>query len=291
MPKNMLKKLLLSFTIFLFSSYAVSSERLAIVTSDWATAETLSMLGVTPIAITQLRGYQIWTGNETPLGDAIDIGLKPMPNLELVADYNPTFIFGDNSILLQHISEMAPTSNISLYPFKENPWESIINFIFDIAEQLDLLQEAERVTAQASQKIAILREKIEDKETPVLIAQFRDDRHAWVYGENSLLQAVIDELGLTNAWDQPTSDIGISLVSIDQLARSGGHLFIIESPAFQATIRNRLENSGIWRVLISQREGKITYLPAKYWPIGALPSALRFADSLTTALTNSDGGS
>jgi len=290
MLENMLKKHLLTFIIYLFSSYVSGAERQAIVTSDWATAETLSMLGVTPIAVTQLEGYHVWTGNDSPLGDAIDIGLKPMPNLELLADYNPTLIFGDNSILLQHLSRMASTSNISLYPLKENPWESTINFTYEIADQLDLLQEAEMLTDQASQRIATLREEIEDKDTPVLIAQFRDDRHAWVYGKNSLLQGVIDELGLTNAWNQPTSSIGISLVPIDQLARSRGHLIIIESPAFQAAIRHRLENSDIWRVLVNQHEEKITYLPARYWPIGALPSALRFAESLTTALTNSDNG-
>ncbi len=284
----MLKKHILTLIVYLFSSYAAGAERQAIVTSDWATAETLSMLGVTPIAVTQLEGYHVWTGNDSPLGDAIDIGLKPMPNLELLADYNPTLIFGDNSILLHHLSRMASISNSSLYPFKENPWESTINFTYEIADQLDLLQEAEMLTEQASQRIATLGEEIEDKDTPVLIAQFRDDRHAWVYGKNSLLQGVIDELGLTNAWDQPTSEIGISLVSIDQLARSGGHLFIIESPAYQAAIRYRLENSDIWRVLVNQHEEKITYLPARYWPIGALPSALRFAESLTTALTNGD---
>lgn len=288
MLENMLKKHLLFFIIYLFSSYATGAERQAIVTSDWATAETLSMLGVTPIAVAQLEGYHVWTGNDSPLGDAIDIGLKPMPNLELLADYNPTLIFGDNSILLQHLSRMTSISNISLYPFKETPWESTINFTYEIADQLDLLQEAEMLTEQASQRIATLREEIEDKDTPVLIAQFRDDRHAWVYGKNSLLQGVIDELGLTNAWNQPTSSIGISLVPIDQLARSRGHLIIIESPAFQAAIRHRLENSDIWRVLVNQHEEKITYLPARYWPIGALPSALRFAESLTTALTNND---
>ncbi|MDN6322275.1 MAG: hypothetical protein L0J73_06345, partial [Halomonas sp.] len=57
-------KILLISIFFLFSNYAISYERLSIVTSDWAAAETLSMLGVSPIAIAQLRNYQGWTGNE-----------------------------------------------------------------------------------------------------------------------------------------------------------------------------------------------------------------------------------
>ena len=150
-----------------------------------------------------------------------------------------------------------------------------------------MLSEAQKATAHANQQIATLKTKIKDNETPVLVVQFRDDRHAWVYGNTSLLQGVIDQLGLTNAWDRPGSDIGISVVPIEVLAKTEGHLLIIESPAFQMAIRERLESSGIWKAIVKQREGKISYLPANYWPIGALPSALRFAESLTSALESS----
>lgn len=207
-----------------------------------------------------------------------------MPNLELLADYDPTLIVGGNPLLMQHISTLAPTMNVSLYPFEDDPWQSAIDFTFEIAEQLNLHAEAVNVTTQANQQLSILRQRIINTETPILIVQFRDDRHAWVYGKNSLLQGVINQLGLTNAWEQPTSYIGLSVVTIEVLARSEGHLFIIESPAYQERIGERLENSAIWRTLISQREEKISYLPANYWPIGALPSALRFAESLVEAL-------
>ncbi|EHJ93411.1 ABC transporter substrate-binding protein [Vreelandella boliviensis] len=280
----MVEKIIFIFVFYFFSEFALSYEKPSVVASDWAVAETLDMLGVTPIAIAQLRNYQAWTGNEVIIGDAIEVGLKPMPNLELIADYNPTLIVGGNPILMQHISSLAPTMNISLYPLENDPWQSTIDFTFEIAEQLNLHTEALNATTQANRKIAIMRGKVDENETPIIIAQFRDDRHAWVYGKNSLLQGVIDQLGLTNAWDQPTSDIGLSVVTIDVLARSEGHLVIIESPAYQERIGERLESSAIWQILISQREEKISYLPANYWPIGALPSALRFAESLVEAL-------
>lgn len=189
-------KILLIFIFFLFSNYAISYERLSIVTSDWAAAETLSMLGVSPIAIAQLRNYQGWTGNEViEKEDGIDVGLKSMPNMELISSYEPDFLLGENSILLQHVSKIAPTIDTSLYPFKHDPWGAIVDFTFEIAEQLNLKEEAEIVTAQANQRLAILRDQIKNKETPILIAQFRDDRHAWVYGKNNILHGVIDQLG------------------------------------------------------------------------------------------------
>lgn len=281
----MAKKILLIFIFSVFSNAASSSERLSIVTSDWAAAETLGMLGVTPIAIAQLRNYQGWTGNEIIREeDGIEIGLKPMPNLELISSYEPDFLLGENPILLQHVSKLAPTIDTSLYPFEHNPWESIVDFTFEVAEQLNLLAEAEIVTAQANQQLAILRDKIKNKETPIVIAQFRDDRHAWVYGKNNILHGVIDQLGLTNGWEPSASATGLSVVTIDVLARVEGHLFIIESPAYKERIRERLESSDIWQMLISQREGKISYIPGDFWVFGALPSALRFAESLAEAL-------
>ncbi|MCD1588521.1 ABC transporter substrate-binding protein [Halomonas sp. IOP_14] len=278
-------KILLISIFFLFSNYAISYERLSIVTSDWAAAETLSMLGVSPIAIAQLRNYQGWTGNEViEKEDGIDVGLKSMPNMELISSYEPDFLLGENSILLQHVSKIAPTIDTSLYPFKHDPWGAIVDFTFEIAEQLNLKEEAEIVTAQANQRLAILRDQIKNKETPILIAQFRDDRHAWVYGKNNILHGVIDQLGLTNAWEPSASATGLSVVTIDVLARAEGHLFIIESPAYKEWIRESLESSDIWQTLISQREGKISYIPGDFWGFGALPSALRFAESLVEAL-------
>ena len=144
----MANKILLISIFSLFSNYAISSERLSIVTSDWAAAETLSMLGVAPIAIAQLRNYQGWTGNEViEKKDGIDVGLKAMPNMELISNYEPDFLLGENPILLQHVSKLAPTIDTSLYPFEHDPWESIVDFTFEIAEQLNLLAEAEIVTA------------------------------------------------------------------------------------------------------------------------------------------------
>lgn len=285
----MRKKCFLLLLVILFSSNSsLGSTPLPAVTSDWAVAETLSILGVSPLAVAQLRNYQDWTGNEIITGEGIDIGLKPMPNLELIADHEPELLIGGNQILLQHFSDIAPTLDISLYPFTNNPWKEIIDFTFKIGEHLDLTDEAQVVITQANQQLDTLNRKIKDKNKTILLVQFRDDRHAWVYGKNSLLGGVIDRLGLTNAWDRPTSDIGLSVVSIDALARSEGHLFIIESPAYQDRIGQQLESSAIWRELISQREEKITYLQANYWPIGALPSALKFAESFTAALLTSE---
>lgn len=210
-----------------------------------------------------------------------------MPNLELISNYEPDFLLGENSILLQHVSKLAPTIDTSLYPFEHDPWESVIEFTFEIAEHLNLLAEAEIVTTQANQQLAILRDQIENKETPVVIAQFRDDRHAWVYGNNNILHGVIEQLGLANAWEPSASATGLSVVTIDVLARVAGHLFIIESPAYKEWIRERLESNEIWQMLIRQREGEISFIPGNFWVFGALPSALSFAESLVEALEES----
>lgn len=108
--------------LLLLTDKAYSSESLSLAVSDWATAETLNMLEITPIAVAQLRGYQTWAGGESTLDGAIDIGLRAMPNLELIADYKPNIIFGNNPILLRHTSEIAPTIDTSLYPFSDTPW-------------------------------------------------------------------------------------------------------------------------------------------------------------------------
>ncbi|WP_244287648.1 ABC transporter substrate-binding protein [Vreelandella nigrificans] len=267
-----------------FCSMAHSNTRQPILTFDWATAETLAMLDIKPFGVTLLKGYNTWTSGELiPVG-TIDLGLTPMPNLELMSHIEPSLILVNNVRLSQALARIAPTENVSLFPITGAPWTATLDFTMALAERLSLQEVAQRFIDESERQLSRLSYRLPDNQKPIIIAQFRDERHVWIYGQNSLLQGVLDQLGLTNAWDKPTSHAGVSVVSIDELPTIEGQLVIMRSPLYISTISDRLNHSELWQNLLSLRNSSTVYIPVDYWPLGGLPSAMRFAEALVEVL-------
>lgn len=118
---------------------------------------------------------------------------------------------------------------------------------------------------------------------PLLMVQFMDARHVRVFGENSLYNAVLEQLDLPNAWDQPTNSWGFALAGIETLARYPEATLVIIDP-LPIGAEEQLANSGLWQQLPSVRHDRIVRLPP-VWSFGALPSAQRFARELFAALS------
>ncbi|MDQ7727803.1 ABC transporter substrate-binding protein [Halomonas sp. SpR8] len=267
-----------------FCSIAYAGERQPIATFDWAVSETLSMLDIGPLGVTQLETYNEWANNGLITYDAIDLGFGSMPNLELMSHLNPSLIIGGLTRPNEKLSHIAPTENISLFPITGDPWQAVQDFTLALAERLGRQEHAKRLILEYEQQLSRLSHKLSEEQAPLLIIQFRDDRHVWIYGGNSLLQGVLDQLGLTNAWNQPTNHVGVSVVSIDELPAIEGRLVVLKSPHYTDSIGDRLNRGGLWQALLRLRSSNTIYLPVNYWTLGGLPSAMRFAETLVETL-------
>lgn len=64
-----------------------------IVALEWLPVELMMALGVTPYGVADIPNYRLWV-NEPALPDSvIDIGLRTEPNLELLTQMKPSFLF------------------------------------------------------------------------------------------------------------------------------------------------------------------------------------------------------
>ena len=64
-----------------------------IVALEWLPVELMMALGVTPYGVADIPNYNLWV-NEPKLPDSvIDIGLRTVPNLELLTQMKPSFLF------------------------------------------------------------------------------------------------------------------------------------------------------------------------------------------------------
>ncbi|HET7371312.1 MAG TPA: ABC transporter substrate-binding protein [Gammaproteobacteria bacterium] len=256
---------------------------------DWSLTETLIALGVVPVGAAQLGDYKHWTGQPLPAA-LTDIGLRTAPNLELLSELAPDRILLSRrfATLKPRLARIAPVTVVPLYMGDGPLWPRLLDATRMVARAVSRPAAGERLIDSVEHEFARLKQRLPTDMPPLLLLQFADNRHVRVFGSNSLYGAVLQQLGLRNAWTGDTSLWGYSLVGLDALMRNDAPV----RPAARAVIiaplppglAATLPENGLWqRLPVVQRDDLIRLPPV--WSIGGLPSARRFAQVLAAALT------
>nr|WP_246009132.1 ABC transporter substrate-binding protein [Halomonas nanhaiensis] len=252
-------------------------------TVDWTIAETLVAIDAPISGVAQQQDYYDWVGEPHIPENATDLGLRTQPNFELLAQLAPEQILISPmfAALTPRLERIAPVTSLALYSPGANTWQEIQMLTRQLGEITNRSAQAEQLIDDTQALMDSLREAQPDT-APLLMVQFMDARHVRVFGENSLYNAVLEQLGLANAWDQPTNAWGFALTGIEVLARYPEARLVIIDP-LPMGVEEQLEKSGLWQKLAIVQSGNLLRLPP-VWSFGALPSAQRFARVLTAGL-------
>lgn len=264
-----------------------AGERLVVL--DWTLLETLVALDHPPAGAADLDGYQTWVGRPALPPGIVDIGLRNQPSLELLSQLEPDRflippLFASLAPLL---SRIAPVEVLALYNAEGPLWPNLLHFTREVAEYTGDPDAAERLIDRVEDQLASLAAELPANSGPVLVVQFMDDRHVRVFGDQSLYSAVLERLGLENAWRGVTNAWGFSLVGIEALAAlenlsaPAPRLLVVEP--LPPGLREQMAQSGLWQSLPAVARGDVVFLPPA-WSFGGLPSAERFAELVHEAL-------
>jgi len=255
-----------------------------IATVDWTIAETLLALGVTPMAVGDVAPYRAWVGEPQLPAGVMDIGLRAQPNRELLAELKPDLILISPlaAPLAPTLSRIAPVQSIALYEPDADLWQRLHEATLTIAALVDKTTEAEQLLARLDQDLAQMRATLPEDLPPLLVVQFIDERHVRVFGRHSLFEAVMQRLGLRNAWQGETNAWGFSVASLEQLMALPQARLVVVDP-IPVGVSERLQEPGLWQQLPQVRAEAVLHLPA-VWSFGGVLAARRFAVQLSTAL-------
>ncbi|MAP34783.1 MAG: ABC transporter substrate-binding protein, partial [Halomonas sp.] len=230
-------------------------------TIDWTIAETLLAIDAPISGIAQQPAYHDWVGEPRIPEHVMDIGLRTQPNFELLAQSPPeqTLLSPMFTGLIPRLEKIAPVGTFALYSPGAETWQEMQSLTRQLGELTDRNAEAEALIESTQQLMAELRRQHSDS-PPLLMVQFMDARHVRVFGENSLYNAVLEQLELPNAWDQPTNAWGFSLAGIEALARYPDATLVIVDP-LPAGVEEQLEGSGLWQHLPNVQNGRLLRLP------------------------------
>jgi iron complex transport system substrate-binding protein len=103
-----------------FGSTTITAPAQRIVVLEWVYAENLLALGVMPVGMADIDGYNNWVKIEPQLDETVvDVGTRQEPNLEVIAELQPDLIIAPSfrvSANYEALSAIAPTITFNSYP-------------------------------------------------------------------------------------------------------------------------------------------------------------------------------
>lgn len=263
-----------------------------VVALNWAATEALALLGVTPVGVADLEYYKVWVQDPALPEGVANVGSRSAPSLEAISELAPDLIVtsGQLAPAYEQLAAIAPTYVISVYDEGTQPYQQARTMLTTLAQMLDRESRAEAVLADIDTTLADNRARLEAAgltDRPVAIVGFMDDRHVRINTPNGLLQAGIEGLGLTNAWQREGNFWGFSLVGLEELAPLQQARLVAISPT-PPGLKDQLAGSPFWKHLPMVRQNQV-YQIDPVWTFGGVHSVRRLANTLTEQLLS--GGS
>ena len=266
-----------------FSSPTLDLRR--IIALEWLPVELLLALGVTPMGVADIPNYNLWVEEPKLPPSVVEVGLRTAPNLELIQQMNPSLIlvsqgYGPKAGKLTPIS---PVLTVTANDGSGHPLQQAIRSLNNLADYLGLQERAAAHLQRYREVVAQTREQLKSAaDRPVLLFSFLDKRHVLVFGEGSLLQEVMSDVGLTNAWDGEKNYWGSATVGIERLASIKNARALCFDHGSKAII-DEVARSPLWQSLPFVRENQLSIVPA-VWFYGATLCAMRFCHILSNTL-------
>ncbi|EHZ2654156.1 iron-siderophore ABC transporter substrate-binding protein [Vibrio vulnificus] len=259
-----------------------------VVALDWVLTETVLSLGVELEGVANISGYQQWVAEPHLNADAIDVGSRREPNLELLSNIQPDVILISKHLAAAYepLSKIAPVLVYSVYSEEKQPLESAKRITRSLGKLFDKEQQAEQVIAQTDQRLAANGAKITSAgkaDKPLLFARFINDKTLRFHSEGSLAQDTLNAMGLKNDWQEPTNLWGFTTSGTEKLAEHQKANVMIFGPLSQEE-RQQLTQSPLWQAMEFSRTDSVYELPA-IWTFGGLLAAQRLSDHMTGQLT------
>lgn len=266
-----------------------------IVALEWTYAEDLLALGIQPVGVADIAGYNGWVSIPVTLDETVaDVGTRNAPNLETIVSLNPDLILAVSFRVVDNYDELsaiAPTLVFNPYPedFSISQFDEMETTFMAIAEAVDRVQDGEQVLSDMHNYFATAQAALADAghagEGFILsqgwavenVATFR------LFTDNALAVEILTNLGMENVWDADPTLYGFTEIGIegfaDLLDKSFGFFYVAPADANEA-----FAASPLWASLPFIRDERAYWLGPDVWLFGGPLSAELLVDTVLAAM-------
>ncbi|WP_030157299.1 ABC transporter substrate-binding protein [Glycomyces sp. NRRL B-16210] len=280
-----------SVTDFLGRTVELDAPAEKVVTLEWAEVEIVASLGVTPVGVADLEGYNLWVGGSVPVDDtATDVGTRQEPSIDAIAGLGADLVImeTDDEAHIAAIEEFVPVLVVEGSSENDN-LARMKRDVDMIAELLGKTPEAAALWGELEAKIAETAATIEAAGTGDLPFLFAD---GWVegdavsvrpFGTGSLVGSLADAAGLENAWTGETDGVwGLGGTDVEGLAQytDTEMRFIFNNADGSDIFTEVLAGNAIWEGLSFVQNGDVYEMPQGIWMFGGPKSSEAILDAI-----------
>ncbi|WGV25325.1 ABC transporter substrate-binding protein [Halotia branconii] len=264
-----------------------------IVALEWVYVEDLLALGIQPVGVADINGYQKFVDIQPQLAASVaDIGTRAEPNLEAIAQLEPDLIIGvelRHQVIYDTLASIAPTLLFNPYPSADssiNQLSEMQQTFIKIADTVKrekqgkaVLEKIQTTFTQAEKKISDL--KIANRK--FLLGQFSDSApQLRLFTDDAMVIQILQQIGLENAWSGKFDSFGFNTVWIEALPKVEAANFI-----YITTNNNshwqQLQNNPVWKGLQFVKENRLYPIASDTWVFGGPLSAEILVNKVVTA--------
>ncbi|UFT99877.1 iron-siderophore ABC transporter substrate-binding protein [Radiobacillus kanasensis] len=268
-----------------------------VVALEWVYAEDALALGVQPVGMADVEGYNSWVNIDAELSDeVVDVGTRQEPNLEAIAELNPDVIITAgyrHEAIMDSLKEIAPTLAFNPYPEEGegNQYEEMTTTFNEIAKLFGKEKEAEQVLSDLDAAYKSVSEEISaagiDNNSFVLSQAYSSDNNPVIrlFKDNAMATQIMEKIGLENAYESEGFQVyGFDETSVEALQNfQDAHFFYIVQEN-DNIFSNQLAGNPAWEDLAFVKEERTYQLPGDTWTFGGPLSAQVFAEQIKEAL-------
>ncbi len=272
----------------------VTEQPQRVVALEWTYVEDVLALGVQPVGIADIEGYNDWVRTPIALAaNVTDIGDRSEPNLEAIARLKPDLIITADfrsDANYDALSAIAPTLVFAPYPTDgSSHYEEMISTLGTLATALGREAEGQAALKHLNDHYAAAKTALEQAgfsgESFILsqgwtyeqVATFR------LFTENAMAVEILEHIGLKNAWADQPQQYGYTEIGIEgftQLIDSDFSFFYVA----QGEDNTFFEDSPLWSKLPFVQNGHAYWMGGNVWLFGGPFSAELLVDTVLTKL-------
>lgn len=267
-----------------------------VVALEWVAVEHLQTVGVAPVGVADVAGYEEWAGTGAPLeGEPTDVGTRVEPSIDAIAGLAPDLIVavaGRDDAAYADLEAIAPVLVLQ--------GADATDPIGTMYGDLRLVGEASGTLEAAETAITEYEAHIEEVSAAVAEAGLDGTPLAHMdgyenagqveirpYAQGALLPAVFESIGFANAWPgEGDPQYGLGITDVEGLTALPDDAHVIYMTVGERDVfTEQLATNEIWNGLPTVQAGQVHRLPDGIWLFGGVSSMAAYADAVLAALS------
>ncbi|MEY7977810.1 ABC transporter substrate-binding protein [Streptomyces pilosus] len=268
-----------------------------VVGTEWNVVEHLVSLGVDPVGVADVKGYQAWDSAVPLKNEPKDIGTRGEPSMDTIASLKPDLIVATSDLqpaAVEQLRKVAPVVTVKSADAADPVGQMLKN--------LDLIAEATGTTERAATLKKDFDAKLAEGKKALADAGLNGAEIAFAdgyvtsnqvsvrpYTSGSLVGGINERLGLKNAWKLKGDEAyGLAATDVEGLTGLGKVQFVYvanKGDASSDPFGKELAGNSVWKSLPFVKSGDVHRLSDGIWMFGGTGSMEAYTDALVASLT------